>query len=200
MEVMGLLSDRVGKTSSVVVMPSALEDPSKGPPGVYRFGALLVCGAVTTFFGALMIAFYWRAQSSSYWQPIPLPRMLWVSTNLILASSLSFETARRLWRHGQLRLASRFLLGTACLGAAFLASQLTAWRSLVHAGVYMTHNPYSSFFYLFTGLHAAHLAGGLIALFVILGRKRRELIDAACYYWHFLGLLWIALFAILMVF
>jgi cytochrome c oxidase subunit 3 len=198
---MALLSDRAGKTSSVVVMPSALDDPYKGPPGIYRFGVFLLCAAITTFFGSLMIAFYWRAQVSTYWQPIHLPRMLWVSTNLILASSLTFESARRLWRNGQQQLASRFLLATTCLGAAFLASQLTAWRDLVGMGIYLARNPYSSFFYLFTGLHALHLLGGLIALFVLVsGRKRRELIDATCYYWHYLGVLWIALFAILLFF
>src|SRR5262245_61684706 len=103
-------------------MPSSLEDPSKPRPGLYRLGLLLLCAAIFSFFAALVIAFYWRAGTPGYWQPIPLPKMLWVSTNLILASSLSFEAARRLWRHGQHRLASRFLVTTACLGAAFLAS------------------------------------------------------------------------------
>ena|SRR5258708_8137796 len=196
---MALLSDRAGKTSSVVVMPSSLEDPSKGPPGIYKLGMFLACAAIFAFFAALVIAFYWRAQDRAYWHLLPLPRMLWVSTNLILASSLTFEAARRMWRHGEHRLASRFLLATACLGTAFLASQLTAWRELVHAGAYLEQNPFSSFFYIFTGLHGAHLSGGLIALFVVVaGRsKRRELIDVVCYYWHFMGALWVALFAVL---
>jgi cytochrome c oxidase subunit III len=180
-------------------MPSSLEDPTKGPPGMYRMGVYLLCAAIFTFFGALVIAFYWRAQVVSYWQPVALPSMVWVSTNLILASSVTFETARRLWRHARQELASRFLLFTACLGVAFLASQVTAWRVLVGRGLYLTHNPYSSFFYIFTGLHAAHLLGGLIALFILLwGRKRRETIDSVCIYWHFMGMLWVALFAVLL--
>jgi cytochrome c oxidase subunit 3 len=197
---MALLSDRAGKTSSVVVMPSSLEDPSKSPPGMYRLGVFLVCAAVFAFFAALVVAFYWRAHDRAYWRPVTLPRMLWVSTNLILASSLTFEIARRVWRHGEHRLAQRYLLGTACLGAAFLASQLTAWRELVRSGAYLAQNPFSSFFYLFTGLHGAHLVVGLIALFIVVaGRfKRRELIDAVGYYWHFLGALWIALFTVLL--
>jgi cytochrome c oxidase subunit III len=70
---------------------------------------------------------------------------------------------------------------------------------LVAQGAYLSQNPHSSFFYLFTGLHAAHLLGGLVALFVVvLGKsKRRELVDVVCYYWHFLGILWLALFAVL---
>src|SRR5437868_2630260 len=146
---MSLLSDRAGKTSSVVVLPSSLEDSQKAPPGMYRLGIFLACAAIFSFFAALVIAFYWRKQSQAYWQVVPLPRMLWVSTNLILASSISLEGARRLWRIGEHRAAHRFLVATACLGSAFLASQLTAWRELVRAGVYLRQNPYSSFFYIF---------------------------------------------------
>ena len=67
-------------------------------------------------------------------------------------------------------------------------------------GAFLAKNPHSSFFYLFTGLHAAHLIGGLVVLFVVvLGKsKRRELVDVATQYWHFLGVLWIALFWVLM--
>jgi cytochrome c oxidase subunit 3 len=67
---------------------------------------------------------------------------------------------------------------------------------LVRAGVYLVQNPYSTFFYLFTSLHAAHLIGGLAAIGLVMfsARRRRELVDVATYYWHFLGVLWIALF------
>ena len=60
-------------------------------------------------------------------------------------------------------------------------------------------NPHGAFFYLFTGLHAAHLLGGLIALFVLVfGRKkRREIVDVTAYYWHFLSVLWVILFGVL---
>ncbi len=88
---------------------------------------------------------------------------------------------------------------TACIGTAFLASQLTAWRELVRSGAFLFQNPHSSFFYLFTGLHALHLIGGLVALLVVLLRRspRRELVDVVTYYWHFLGVLWIVLFGTL---
>ena len=195
---MNLLSGRASKTASVVLMPSALEDPLQGPPGLLRLGVFLLCAAISTFFGALVVAFFWRSQVPSYWQKIPMPPLLWVSTNLILSSSVTFETGRRLWRLGRQELASKFILATACLGVGFLASQVTAWRVLVGRGAYLSHSPWSSFFYIFTGLHALHLLGGLIALFILIwGRKRREWIDATCYYWHFMGILWIALFYVL---
>ncbi|MCU1339999.1 MAG: cytochrome c oxidase subunit [Bryobacterales bacterium] len=198
---MGLLSDRASKTSRVVLLPASLEDPSKSPPGLYRIGLLITCASILAFFTALVIAFYWRSRTPPFWAPITLPHTLWLSTVIILASSGTFEAARRAYRRGLHPAAARLLVATACLGAAFLASQLAAWRNLVHRGYYLAQNPYSSFFYMFTGLHAAHLIGGLVALFiVVLGRAtRRETVDVVAYYWHFLGLLWIALFVILLI-
>jgi cytochrome c oxidase subunit 3 len=192
-----ILSDRAEKTDQVVVLPSSLEDPSISPPGTYKVGLFTVCVSIAIFFGSLVIAYYFRAARPN-WQPVRLPETLWVSTAIILLSSVTFETARRLFRKGRWRAASRFLIVTACLGAAFLAAQITAWRQLVKQGVYLAGNPYSSFFYIFTGLHAAHLIGGLVALFVVLvaKSKRREFVDMTTYYWHFLGVLWIALFAV----
>lgn len=194
-----ILSDRVGKTDQVVVLPVSLEDPSKPVPGLYRVGLATICISIFIFFGSLVLAYYWRSSHPPYWAPIQLPQTLWTSTALILASSVTFEWARRVFRRGQWRAASRLLIATACLGTGFLASQLTAWRELVTQGAFLTQNPHSSFFYLFTGLHAAHLLGGLVALFVVLvGKsKRRELVDVTAYYWHFLGVLWIMLFIVL---
>lgn len=194
-----ILSDRAQKTDQVVVLPASLEDPSKPVPGLYRVGLLATCVSITVFFLSLVLAYYWRKSRPPFWAPIKLPETLWLSTGLILASSVTFEGARRIFRRGWWRAASRMLIATACLGAGFLASQLTAWRELVAQGAYLAQNPHSSFFYLFTGLHAAHLVGGLVALFVVvLGKsKRRELVDVTCYYWHFLGVLWLGLFAVL---
>jgi cytochrome c oxidase subunit 3 len=194
-----ILSDRAGKTDQVVVLPSALEDPNKPVPGLYRVGLLTACISISAFFIALVIAYYWRKNTPPFWEPVPIPKTLRLSTVLILISSGTFETARQLFRRGRWRAASHFLLVTASLGMAFLASQLTAWRSLVMHGAFLSKNPHSSFFYIFTGLHAAHLIGGLVVLFVlVLGKsKRRELVDVAVNYWHFLGVLWLVLYGVL---
>jgi cytochrome c oxidase subunit 3 len=194
-----LLSDRAEKTANVVLLPSALERPGRTPPGTYRLVLLSACGSIFAFFTALIIAYLWRAQTPPFWDPIPLPATLWLSTALILSSSVTFEAARRVFRRGAHRMASPLLIVTACLGMAFLASQLSAWRELVHFGAFLAQNPHSSFFYLFTGLHALHLVGGLVLLLVVLLRRapRRELVDVAAYYWHFLGVLWIVLFGTL---
>jgi cytochrome c oxidase subunit 3 len=194
-----IISDRANKTDQVVLLPSSLEDPTKAPPGAYRILIWTVCASVSAFFAALVIAYIWRSGMASYWQPFRLPRVLWLSTTLILLSSATLETARRVFRRGLWRVADRLLLATAALGIAFLGAQLVAWRDLLEQGAYLLDNPHGAFFYLFTGLHAAHLLGGLIGLFVVLfgRRKRRELVDVVAYYWHFLSVLWLVLFGVL---
>jgi cytochrome c oxidase subunit III len=197
---MSLLSDRAGKTDRVVLLPASLEDPSKSPPGLYRVGLIALCGSIFAFFAALVIAYVWRSHMAPFWDPIQLPKTLLISTGIILAASVTFEAARRKYRRGLYPQAARLLLITACLGVAFLVSQFSAWRVLVKSGAYLAQNPHSSFFYLFTGLHAAHLLGGLVALFVVvLGRTtKRESVDMVAFYWHFLAVLWIALYAVLL--
>jgi cytochrome c oxidase subunit III len=194
-----IVSERANKTDQVVLLPSSLEDPTKAPPGAYRILLWTTCGSISAFFAALVIAYIWRAGMMSYWQQIRLPRVLWLSTGLILASSTTLEIARRVFRKGEWRVADRLLLATAAIGVAFLGAQLVAWRDLLAQGAYLMENPHGAFFYLFTGLHAVHLLGGLIALFaVVFGRrKRRELVDVVAYYWHFLTVLWLVLFEVL---
>jgi cytochrome c oxidase subunit 3 len=167
---------------------------------MYRVGLIAICASIFAFFTALVIAYQWRSHMPPFWTPIRLPKTLLLSTGLILASSATFETGRRLFRRGNWRTASKLLLATAVLGAAFLAAQLTAWRQLVAQGAFLAQNPHSTFFYLFTGLHGVHLLGGMIAMLVVLlgRRKRRELVDVVCFYWHFLGVLWIALYIVLL--
>jgi cytochrome c oxidase subunit 3 len=158
-----------------------------------------------------------RSASSNDWQPIAMPKVLWLSTALILISSVTMEISRRsLKQQGkqQGRQKSdagygRWLMITVVLGLAFLATQLLAWRQLVRQGVYMASNPYNSFFYLFTAAHGLHLFGGILALGFLLVRTRRKrstvegelrrvgAADAATIYWHFMDGLWVVLFLLL---
>lgn len=183
----------------MVVLPSSLEDSRKSPAGIYRIVTLSACGSIFAFFAALVVAYVWRSHTPPFWDPIKLPSTLWLSTAIILISSGTFEAGRRKYRRGGHRTAGRLFIATAILGLAFLGSQFSAWRELVKEGAYLAQNPHSSFFYLFTGLHAAHLVGGLVCLAVVLLRRspRREMVDAMTLYWHFLGVLWIALFSTL---
>ena len=94
---------------------------------------------------------------------------------------------------------------TALLGIAFLGGQVVAWRQLLQRGYLLSANPANSFFYLLTGLHAAHLVGGVLALGYaylteFLSRpleRKRVVVDVAAWYWHFMGMLWLYVFAVI---
>jgi cytochrome c oxidase subunit 3 len=165
--------------------------------------------AIAMMFTALTSAYIVRAASGDDWRPLALPRILWLSTALIIASSFTFEAARRALRRGLDGAYTRWLLLTVLLGLGFLASQLIAWRQLVAQGIYVATNPHSSFFYLLTGAHGVHLIGGILALDFLLFRTWRKTVgeyaaerrlaaaDAVSLYWHFMDGLWVYLFLLL---
>jgi len=139
------------------------------------------------------------------WRDGPLPAVLWASTAVLLLSSAAMEWARRGGRRDRRPRLWAGLLLTLALGLVFVGLQWTAWRQLVAAGVYLSSNPHSAFFYLLTGAHAVHVAGGLAWLTHAVVRTRRAeataaamaAVDPAAVYWHFLDVLWLYLFAIL---
>jgi cytochrome c oxidase subunit 3 len=165
--------------------------------------------AILMMFTALTSAYIVRTASSDDWQPLKMPRVLLLSTALIIISSGTLEMAKRKLRSDAVAAHRRWLLVTAVLGFAFLGSQLLAWRQLVGQGVYVSSNPHSSFFYLLTATHGVHLLGGLMALVYLSIRtrprqlnelavvKRQGAADAVTLYWHFMDVLWLYLFVLL---
>jgi cytochrome c oxidase subunit 3 len=183
------------------------------PGNSFRTGAWVVIAGIVMLFTALTSAYIVRSASSNDWQPIAMPKVLWLSTALIMISSVTMEISRRsLKQKGRPQsdaVYGRWLVITVMLGLAFLGTQLLAWRQLVRQGVYMASNPFNSFFYLFTAAHGLHLLGGILALGYLLMRTRRRrdtvvgelrrvgAADAATTYWHFMDGLWIVLFLLL---
>ena len=140
----------------------------------YRVGAWVIVASVSMLFTGLSSAYIVRAASAPDWQTLTMPRILWVSTALILLSSVTFEAARRSLRKYLTSVYSRWLSLTVLLGLGFLALQLRAWRRLAAQGIYLASNPHSSFFYLLTAVHGLHLLVGLLALFYLLFRVTRK--------------------------
>jgi cytochrome c oxidase subunit III len=175
----------------------------------YRIGMWVALAAILMMFTSLSSAYIVRAASSNDWRPIAMPRVLLLSTALIVISSLTLETARRKLKRDLKKSYTGWLLVSTLLGIGFLVSQLWAWRQLVRQGIYVATNPHSSFFYLLTGTHGVHLLGGLLALGFLLirarpimanesGRARHQAVaGAVTLYWHFMGVLWIYLFVLL---
>ena len=184
-------------------------EPLQFSPSRYRIGAWAGIGGIVMLFTALASAYIVRSASGNDWQPIVMPKVLWLSTAVIVISSVTMEFSRRSLKQDKNSSYSSWLMVTVVLGLGFVASQLVAWRQLWRQGVYMASNPHSSFFYLFTAAHGVHLLGGLLALSYLLlrTRKKRDTIegelrrigaaDAASIYWHFMDGLWITLFLLL---
>src|SRR5215213_2237264 len=175
----------------------------------YRIGMWVGLASVTMMFTSLSSAYIVRSVSANDWVSLPMPRVLIASTILILASSVTLESARRKLKASAAAAYAQWLCITAVLGIGFLISQLFAWRQLSAQGIYLSSNPHSSFFYLLTGAHAVHLAGGLLGVSLLWLRSRRVMkeaaqvhkrqasADAVSIYWHFMDALWIFLFLFL---
>jgi cytochrome c oxidase subunit 3 len=184
-------------------------EPLQFSPARYRICAWAAIASIVMLFTALTSSYIVRSASGNDWRPIAMPKVLWLSTSLILISSVTMEISRRSLKALKDAAYGRWLIVTVGLGLGFLGSQLMAWRQLVRQGVYMASNPHSSFFYLFTAAHGAHLLGGIVALSYLGLRttKKRETAegelrrvgaaDAATIYWHFMDGLWICLFLLL---
>lgn len=185
------------------------DGPQSFSPERYRIGMWVGLASILMLFTALSSAYIVRAAGASDWRPLTMPRLLWLSTALILASSFTLEIARRSLKVGREQNYNRWLLATLLLGLGFLVSQFLSWRQLVAQGIYLASNPHSSFFYLLTGIHGLHLLGGIIGLDYLLLRtwrkrdvahaeaKRQATADAITIYWHFMDALWLYLFGLL---
>lgn len=139
----------------------------------------------------------WRAPPAVSWQ-------LWLSTALLAGASMAWQVAS-----GRAATGRRWcLLGLLC-ALAFIVSQLSAWRALATQGFAPAASPGAGFFYMLTGLHGLHVAGGIVAAvqvirqpgFVHAGtgdvRAVRARISLCRQYWHLLLALWLAMFALL---
>jgi cytochrome c oxidase subunit 3 len=170
----------------------------------------VVLATVTMTFGAMIAVFLIRSQAPLFWGRISLPRILWFTTAVLLASSVTLEMARkRLGRNDQ-RGFFRLMAWTTALGLIFLAGQIAAWLQILHSGVILAKNPHSWFIFLFTGLHAVHILVGLGGLAYLLVRTRepasgpkyqmntRVVANGVSIFWHYLDFLWIVLFTLLL--
>ncbi len=154
------------------------------------------------------------------WVPIHLPGILYLNTAVLLLSCVAMERARRkIFREidvleewlglGQpaLTASRRWLAASAVLGVAFLVGQWTAWRQLAAEGLRFGSEatPSGYFVFLLTGVHALHVGVGLGAiLFCLAGvgflrrmEARQIAVDATAWFWHAMGVTWVALFLLL---
>ena len=185
-------------------------DDEVSNPDKSKFVAWFLLLVVLMTFGGMIGAYIViSTNGSAEWRPFDLPVQVWISTVLILVSSITYHLGKVALDRDQHSRARKLFIATTALGAAFISSQLLVWLALVNLGLYMRGNPYAGFFYILTAVHALHVAGGITALGAILLRTwnetaygdeslyRRNLARSVGWYWHFMGFLWVVLFMLL---
>src|SRR5580704_15188267 len=144
-------------------------------------GMLVAVSAIGMSFAAFTSAMFVRQDSSTDWQHFQLPYVLYLNTLILIGSSVTLQLSRHRFaaipdaaRHATASAKALLANGiywlylTAALGLLFVLGQVLAWRNLAAQGLFLATNPSSSFFYLFTALHAVHLLGGMGGLFYVL--------------------------------
>lgn len=140
------------------------------------------------------------------WKPMYWPPLLWFNTGVLMLSSVAWEWARGAAHRGDRENLKVGLIAGGVLALVFLAGQLTVWRQLEDAGCGITATTMSAFFYLITAIHGLHLLGGLTVwgratAKVLAGRDAAEVrlsVDLCTIYWHFLLLVWLVMFSLLL--
>ena len=190
----------------------AQEDPRSAPAplAMGRLGMRLLLLALGMLFAATLSGYLAIRGEAQAWPPPGVPRLpaaLWISTVIIVLSSVTAQWAVRGIRRGMQAPLRNGLLLTLLLGVAFLVSQSINWFSLVALHFTARTNLYGFLFYLLTGLHAAHVIGGLAPLALVTVRAwrgaytstTRSGVEYTVTYWHFLDVVWVILFTVLTI-
>ena len=207
--VWGLLARRLtAKSWETPGAPAELEAHSGSSLPPARIGLLVLLAVITSLFG-LFISAYWMRMEHSHgdWTPLAVPRLLWLNTVLLILSSAGMQWASSAAKRAQAERVKVALIAGGTLTWAFLAGQLVAWGQLSASGYFVATSPAGAFFYLLTAVHGLHLLGGLFVwgkTVVRMTRPGTELIDLrlsvelCSVYWHYLLLVWLVLFAVLL--
>lgn len=185
--------------------------PMTVPGSRARTGVWVAIATISMSFAAYTSALMVRQDTLGDWAHFTLPPILFVNTLLLLASSVTIALGLRQMKAGAAAgtatfasRGGRWLALTLGLGLLFVAGQLLAWRSLAAQGLYLATTPGSSFFYVFTALHALHLLGGIAALVYVVRLVLRTpstaplaAAGATALYWHFMDVLWVYLLLVL---
>ncbi len=167
---------------------------------------LRVLLAVIAILFSIMVVVYTDRMTFADWRPLPEPWLLWLNTAMLIASSVGLQRAWNSARQGRIDGVRVGLLFGGVLTIAFLVGQLVVWRQLIDLGYFAAANPANAFFYMLTTVHGLHLLGGLVAWGRTIARVRRgdvaerisSSVGLCAVYWHFLLVVWLILFGLLL--
>ena len=167
-----------------------------------KFALGVACASILMMFAAFTSAYIVR-QAAGNWLEFRLPDIFYINTLVILLSSAAVHGSYLAFKRGKSQAYRVLLVITLILGLAFLVLQYQGWLALTAIGVELTTNPSGSFVYVISGVHAAHILGGIAALLVAIihafalphkvtpARKLR--FEMTLIYWHFVDFLWVYL-------
>lgn len=186
-------------------MTTAHGDLQRSEISASALGMILFISSEIMFFAALFGAYFTIRSRAGAWPPagaeveVALPAL---ATAILISSSITMHAADAAAVTGDRARTTRWLTATIALGAAFLIGQAYEYTQLVFD---VSDHSYGTLFYSMTGFHGLHVAGGLAALTLVLIKNGRGEISSArhgpvkavSYYWHFVDVVWILLFATL---
>lgn len=176
-----------------------------------RTALKFLLATISVLFSLFIVTMLGRSQLPDFqvlagepWLPLSDRGGLWLSTGLLLCSSLAMQLAQWLANRQRINAVLGALTAAVALILVFMFAQYRVWQQLAAAGFGFTDTAASNYFYLLTALHALHLLGGVAALMPVFSQLARgssltlaKTLTLCCGYWHYLLLLWLLLFWLL---
>ncbi|MEM1218669.1 MAG: cytochrome c oxidase subunit 3 [Bacteroidota bacterium] len=167
-----------------------------------KFALWIACASMMMLFAAFTSAYVVR-QAAGNWLEFQLPSLFFYSTVVILLSSLTLHGSYFSFKQGNVGLYRGLLILSLILGLGFVVLQYMGWNQLNAIGVPLDGNPAGSFVYVISGVHAAHVLGGIAAISLALlhafilpykvTERRKLRFELTLTYWHFVDFLWVYL-------
>lgn len=184
--------------------------PSVNRPNLTSVGTIIWLSSELMFFAALFAMYFtlrsvtgsefWKAHAESLNVPFSA-----ANTTILVLSSLTCQIGVFAAERGDVKKLRGWFIVTFVMGAIFIGGQIFEYTELVTKdGISLSSDPYGSVFYLTTGFHGLHVTGGLVAFLLLLGRtyaakrfthQQATAAIVVSYYWHFVDVVWIGLFA-----
>ena len=168
-----------------------------------KFALWIGLASISMMFAGFLSAYIVR-QAAGNWLEFQLPILFTVNTAVIALSSFTIHIALNSFRSNKEFLYKFCLILTCLVGVVFVILQYKGWLQLFELGIDLKANPSGSFVYVISGVHVAHVLGGIAALTVALVHafalpfrsipKRVNRLEMTVHYWHFVGVVWVILF------
>jgi cytochrome c oxidase subunit 3 len=206
------LKDKPWTKQGVVPTSQETEVGSSAP----KIGLWIFLAVVSSFFGLFASAYFMRMRhvhgGLQEWAPLAEPSILWINTVVLVLASGAMQIARNRADRDDFAGVRGYFTIAGLLTLLFIGGQALAWEQVTATGLYGAGNPAYTFFILLTAAHALHMLGGLFVLarttvrvwrgvdrLAVVTRSRiRTSVQLCTTYWHWLLLIWLGLFALLL--